>query len=96
MRKCGPALGVFEDMPFREQTLTLVPGDMVLLFTDGVNEAFNMEEEEYGYDRVEAFLANHPNLDPEELVRGLRADVAAWAGQKEQSDDVTILAIKYR
>ena len=54
-----------------------------------------MDEEEYGNDRLEAFLAAHNDLHARNMVRSLRADVAAWAEDAEQSDDVTILALEY-
>ena len=92
-KKCGLFLGTFETAKYRQETLTLQPGDELLLYTDGVNEAFNVDEEEYGNDRLEAFLADHNDLSPEELVHALRADVVAWAKGAEQSDDVTILAV---
>ena len=94
-KKCGLFLGTFETAKYRQETLTLEPGDELLLYTDGVNEAFNVDEEEYGNDRLEAFLIAHNDLAPQEIVRALRADVAAWAGEAEQSDDVTILALEY-
>ncbi len=93
--KCGLFLGTFEMAKYRQETLTLKPGDELVLYTDGVNEAFNPDEEEYGNDRLEAFLAAHADVHPRELVRSLRSDVARWADGAEQSDDVTILALEY-
>ena len=72
-----------------------MPGDELLLYTDGVNEAFNVDEVEYGNDRLEAFLAAHNDLRAQGLVQALRSDVATWAGEAEQSDDVTILALEF-
>ena len=94
-KKCGLFLGTFETAKYRQETLTLEPGDEILLYTDGVNEAFNEKEQEYGNDQLEAFVAAHAHMHPRELVRTLRADVARWAGNAEQSDDVTILALEY-
>ncbi len=94
-RKCGLFLGTFETAKYREETIVLRPGDELLLYTDGVNEAFSSNDEEYGNDRLEAFLDAHKDLHPRDLVRSLRSDVAAWAGGTEQSDDVTILALEF-
>ena len=94
-KKCGLFLGTFETAKYRQETLTLKPGDEILLYTDGVNEAFNINEEEYGNDRLDAFVAAHNNLHARDLVRSLRSDVAAWAEGAEQSDDVTILALEF-
>ncbi len=94
-KRCGIFLGTFETAKYRQETLTLESGDELLLYTDGVNEAFNINEEEYGNDRLEAFVSTHAHMHPRELVRALRADVARWANGAEQSDDVTILALEY-
>jgi sigma-B regulation protein RsbU (phosphoserine phosphatase) len=94
-KKCGLFLGTFDTAKYRQLTITLQPGDELLLYTDGVNEAFNVDEQEYGNDRLEAFLAAHSDMHSREIVRSLRADVARWAEGAEQSDDVTILALEY-
>ena len=94
-KRCGLFLGTFETAKYRQEKLMLAPGDELLLYTDGVNEAFNVDEEEYGNDRLEKFLAAHANMHSREVVRSLRADVARWAEGAEQSDDVTILALEY-
>ncbi len=94
-KKCGLFLGTFEVAKYRTETLALEPGDKLVLYTDGVNEAFSASEEEYGNPRLEKFLAGHGDLRPKELVEALRADVATWAEGAEQSDDVTILVLEY-
>ncbi|MDO4404415.1 MAG: PP2C family protein-serine/threonine phosphatase [Atopobiaceae bacterium] len=94
-KKCGLFLGTFDTATYRQEELLLTAGDELMLYTDGVNEAFDINENEYGNDRLEAFLAAHNNLHPRELVHSLRADVAHWAEGAEQSDDVTILALEY-
>lgn len=94
-KKCGLFLGTFETAKYRQETLTLSAGDELLLYTDGVNEAFSVDDEEFGNDRLESFLRRHAYLDPKSLVKRLRAEVAAWAEGAEQSDDITILALEY-
>ena len=94
-KKCGLFLGTFETAKYRTATLKLEEGDELLLYTDGVNEAFNVDEEEYGNDRLEAYLGAHTNLHPHMLVQSLRNDVARWAEGAEQSDDITILALEF-
>ena len=91
----GPFLGVSEKATFHQETLVLQANDQLLLYTDGVNEAFNTNWEEYGDVRLENFLKAHPTLTPRELAHALRVDVRAWAGDAEQSDDITILSIEY-
>ena len=93
--KGGLFLGTFERAKYRTSSLTLVPGDELLLYTDGVNEAFSVTEEEYGNDRLEDFVNAHADEHPRKLVDDLRADVARWAEGAEQSDDITMVALEY-
>jgi anti-sigma regulatory factor (Ser/Thr protein kinase) len=94
-QRCGLFLGTFETAKYKQKTIQLSPGDALVVYTDGVNEAFNVAGEEYGNDRLEAFLAANAGLKPRKLVEALRADVAEWAKGAEQSDDVTIMCLEY-
>ena len=94
-QKGGLFLGTFETAKYRTSTITLEPGDELLLYTDGVNEAFNADGEEYGNDRLEAFLAAHTNMHPHILVGSLREEVHNWSAGTEQSDDITMLCLEF-
>lgn len=94
-QKSGLFMGSFETAKYKSFQLTLRPGDELLVYSDGVNEAFSADGVEYGNDQLEAFVAAHSELGPQELVDALRADVARWAEGAEQSDDITILALEY-
>ena len=94
-QKSGLFMGSFETAKYKSFQLTLQPGDELLVYSDGVNEAFSADGVEYGNDQLEAFVAAHSELGPQELVDALRADVARWAEGAEQSDDITILALEY-
>ena len=93
--KSGLFMGSFELAKYKSFELTLQPGDELLVYSDGVNEAFSVDGVEYGNDQLEAFVNAHSDLGPQELVEALRADVARWAEGAEQSDDITILALEY-
>ena len=93
--KSGLFMGSFELAKYKSFELTLQPGDELLVYSDGVNEAFSADGVEYGNDQLEAFVNAHSDLGPQELVEALRADVARWAEGAEQSDDITILALEY-
>ena len=69
-------------------------GDTLLLYTDGVTEAINPEEKEYGEDRLSMLLYQSSSLNCQEIVDKVKADVKAFAGEAEQSDDITLLALK--
>lgn len=91
----GLFMGAFDTARYRSSTLKLVEGDQLVLYTDGVNEAFNPEGEQYGEDRLEAFLSSHSHLHPHALVDALSTDLRSWANGADQSDDITILALEY-
>ena len=95
-KTCGMFVGTFDLIQYHTETVVLEPGDKLVLYTDGVNEAFSANGEEYGNARLEAFLVGHSDRTPKELTEGLRADVAAWARGAEQSDDITILVLEYK
>ena len=86
--------GIVKDYHFSEETFRLERGDTLLLYTDGVTEAINAEEKEYGEERLEALLRNNSQTDCQQLIDNVKADVKAFAGEAEQSDDITLLAIK--
>jgi sigma-B regulation protein RsbU (phosphoserine phosphatase) len=88
------AAGVMEDFQYSEETLQLEHGDMLLLYTDGVTEAINAEEKEYGEQRLEILLKNNTQADCQQSIDNVKADVKSFAGEAEQSDDITLLALK--
>ena len=95
MERGGLFLGTFDMAKYRSNKLMLSPGDQLLLYTDGVTEAFNVKDEQYGGQRLEEFLMKHTDLHPHEITDALKGDIQAWADGAEQSDDITILALEY-
>ena len=93
--RSGPYMGSFDWVEYKKFEMQLEPGDELFAYTDGVNEAFSAEEELYGNDRLETFLASHTELHPRRLLRAMRADLIKWSYGTEQSDDTTMLALKY-
>ena len=88
------AAGVMGDIPFTEETLQLEPGDTLLMYTDGVTEATDTEEKEYGEARLESLLKQSTQADCQQIIDNVKADVKAFVGEAEQSDDITLLALK--
>ena len=86
--------GALEDFQFTEETLQLEHGDTLLLFTDGVTEAVDTEFKEYGDERLKALLQKEAQADCQQIIDHVKADVKAFAGDAEQSDDITLLALK--
>ncbi len=93
--KGGPLLGSFESARYTSTTMTLSKHDQLLLYTDGVSEAYCAEGEQYGDHRLERFCAAHPELHPRELIEAMSTELRAWTQDTEQSDDVTMLALEY-
>ena len=92
----GMPLGVFDDFPYETFAIDCSAGDKLLLYTDGVNEAFSVEREQYGEHRLEEAARECHDLTPRELIEHVRASVAAFAKGAEQSDDITMLALEVR
>ena len=89
----GVALGVMEDMEFGKDSVVIAPGETLLLYTDGVSEAMNQSDEEFGVDRLYQVLADTPSRDPEEVNGAVFDAVRAFAGDTPQSDDITCLTL---
>jgi len=90
------AIGLTEEYHVRAETITLSPGDVLLLYTDGVTEATNAEGKPYGADRLALAAREHAGLSAQELVRGIRQSLQAFCGEKPLADDITLLACKVR
>jgi len=91
----GAILGCLEDFDYKSKQVRLNPGDMLFLFTDGVTEAINMQEEMYGEQRLITFLQSHKSCEIDEVVKAANRSVTDFSAEMAQSDDITILAIKY-
>ena len=90
----GIPLGIVDDMAFEERTSTLSPGDFAFLYTDGVTEALNEEEEEFGNARVHDAIAGVNPGPAREAVEALVQTVVRFSGEAEQFDDLTCLVLK--
>ena len=86
--------GIVKDYPFTEESFQLEPGDTLLLYTDGVTEAVDTEEKEYGEERLEALLKNTLHVGCQQMIEMVKDEVKTFEGDAEQSDDITLLAIK--
>ncbi len=95
LEKGGMILGMFEFAPYEEDAVRLQPGDTVVVFSDGVSEAANTAGDEFGDERIQAFLESHRGAAPAELRDGLVARVREFAGEAPQGDDITVLVVRY-
>lgn len=91
----GPPLCMIEDFRYRAQQVQLRPGDLLVMYTDGITEAMNAGGELYGAMRLEAALRNAGTLSVREVVDRIRADVDRHVAGAEPSDDLTLLVIRW-
>ena len=91
----GLLLGKFEGVPYEMNTVQLEPGDAVVTFTDGVTEAEDESDGFFDEERVIEFLKKHPGKSLESLVKGLFLEVMKFTAAAEQSDDITVLSVRY-
>jgi sigma-B regulation protein RsbU (phosphoserine phosphatase) len=89
-----PMAGAIDGITYHEGTLKLEKGDALVMFTDGVTEAMSTANEEFGEQRLEDTLEDVAMHNCQQMVEAIKADVAAFAGEAEQSDDITVLALK--
>jgi sigma-B regulation protein RsbU (phosphoserine phosphatase) len=90
----GLPLGMFRDTRYYEYYLPLEPGQILVLYTDGVTEATNEEGQEYGRERVEAMVRAGRHLTAKELIDFIYDDVLKWTGGRGATDDITFFIIK--
>ena len=88
-------LGLFSGFPYEGQETRIEKQTMLYMFTDGVNEAENINKELFGNERVTALLKLNISQDPSEIVDKTFAEVKNHADGAEQSDDITVMCIKY-
>jgi sigma-B regulation protein RsbU (phosphoserine phosphatase) len=87
-------LGMFRDTRYHEYYLTTKPGDVLVLYTDGVTEARSPSGEEFGRKRLADSVGKHRNLAARELISAVQREVIEWTDGKGSGDDVTFFVIK--
>jgi sigma-B regulation protein RsbU (phosphoserine phosphatase) len=92
----GTVVGMFPEVRYDEATVDLGPGDVLLVFTDGVPEAHNAENEEFGEERLLQLLRQTAHLSANEISARISAEMKNWIGDAEQYDDLTSIVMKVR
>ncbi len=96
LERGGVPLGMFRDTRYYEYYVTIDPGQMLVLYTDGVTEATNANDEEYGPDRLVEAVKRGRHLSARELIDFVHRDVNDWTEGRGADDDVTFFIIKAR
>lgn len=91
----GPVAGAMEGIPYKELSLDLLPGDALFIYTDGVTEAMNPEQELFSDEKLLIDACRAQNTDVENFIINIRERVVEFASGAPQSDDITMLMLKY-
>ena len=91
----GMPLGLFDGIPYDAYTRQLELGDMIYTYTDGVTEAMSAEGELFSEERLERTLAKYSAFNPRSVCVGVRRAITDFTLDAEQSDDITMLGLKY-
>jgi sigma-B regulation protein RsbU (phosphoserine phosphatase) len=94
LESAGIVLGCLESFDFQAEQLTLSPGDLFLVYSDGIIEAFNAQEEEFGEERLNRIILENWNDPSEKLLENILQAVSKFTGDAPQTDDITLIIIK--
>ncbi len=94
LQEGGIPLAMMGDFLYDEGETTLNPGDVVVMYSDGITEAMNAEEEQFTEQRVAEVLREHQHERPDVLLDSLTKAVTSHAGNTPQSDDMTVVVVK--
>ena len=94
--KGGFMVGIFPEATYEEESIQLEPGDLVVLYSDGVTEALNAHGEQFEEERLKACLAGVIDRPASEVLGRLVDAVHGFAGAHPQADDITALVFRYR
>ncbi len=94
LTKGGIIIGFMEDVSYEEDSVKLEPGDTIVVYSDGITETMNEQEEEFGEERFEKLLTGNSTVSAEELLRKIISETERFAGNQPQSDDKTLLIIR--
>ena len=97
LTKKSPVLGMMGGIPFEEKSISLMPGDRLFLYTDGVTESRDENGQMFGKERLAKQLSLlSTKAEPAEVVEAVLHEIHRHAGTAEQFDDITMLALTYR
>jgi len=92
----GLMVGALEGSTYKLEHLVLEPGERLFLYTDGVTEAMNDQEQFFTMERLEQELSTLHGRDTREMVEEIKSSILAFTGDAPQSDDITMLMLQYR
>jgi sigma-B regulation protein RsbU (phosphoserine phosphatase) len=90
----GPVVGLLPFAPYTEQAMTLEPGDLLILYTDGISEAMTKDDEEWGEERMIVAARRSIHKSANEVLDDLFAAADVFTAGAPQHDDMTLLVLK--
>jgi len=90
----GMALGVLPEAHYDERPIHVRPGDIIVLYTDGVSEAMSPTKEEFGAERIERCIGRLADRSAGEILEGVVGEVLEWTGRDGPGDDLTLIVVK--
>jgi phosphoserine phosphatase RsbU/P len=90
----GPVIGLFPNVPYQQGSFAMEPGDIFVGFTDGISEAMNPQEEEWGEERLIPAVEKNADRSAADLIPALMAEADRFASGAPQHDDMTLVVVK--
>lgn len=90
----GIALGAVDNIELEERKINIKSGDTVVFYTDGVTEAVNKEDEQFGEERLFKLVKKNKDLSAKEIVEIIKKTVISFSGDRSQFDDITLMVLK--
>ena len=94
LRPTGAVMGINASLQWKQDQITMNRGDVLTLYTDGITEAFNEAEEEFGDERLKSILIDHASETPEQILAAIHKSLEGYVGAAPQSDDRTMVIVK--
>jgi serine phosphatase RsbU (regulator of sigma subunit) len=95
VKETNAPIGLWPDLEYVGEEMELLSGSMMLFYTDGLNEAENSRQEQYGEDRIISLLTSLASNSSQDMVEALKADVNQFRDGAEPNDDLTLFAFRY-
>jgi sigma-B regulation protein RsbU (phosphoserine phosphatase) len=93
LRRTGMPLGIFEDVSWEQNSVQLAPGDVLVLYTDGIPEAQDRQEAFFGEKRLQEIVQSNLGRSAQEIQDALLAEVRRFRGDASQNDDITLMVV---
>jgi len=94
LEACGTVVGLLEDASYQQASVAIAPGDVLIAFTDGISEAMNAAEDEWGEERLIENVKTCMGLSPAEIIACIMRAADTFVGGAKQNDDMTLVVLR--